>query len=137
MNEGWYNDEYLVIFSQAESNRAAEKYKLAQYLPGHTLVGLRNWDDFIVVSQAGGMCSLPTVPIDLARSESFTLSASVALELDARLTGKIKWYVKPLVFGGEPNDKENVSWVTLEQHAGLVVWWNEQYKKLRAQAAGA
>nr|CAP48051.1 putative integron gene cassette protein [uncultured bacterium] len=106
MNEGWYNNEYLAIFSQAESSIAAEKYKLDLYLPGYTLIGLRDWDDFIVVSPAGVMCSLPTVPTDVARAESFTLSASVALEPDARFTGKIEWYVKPLIFGGEPNDKE-------------------------------
>jgi len=26
---------------------------------------------------------------------------------------RIKWYVKPLIFGGDPNEKENVTWVIL------------------------
>jgi len=137
MNEGWHNDEYLVLLSQAESVTATAKYKLPQYLPGHTLVGFRGWDDFIVLSSAGVMCSVPTVPLDASRSEPFGLPDSRTLKPDARFEGKIKWYIKPLVFGGDPQDKDNLTWVTHEQHIELVGWWNEQYKRLKEQAAGA
>jgi hypothetical protein len=32
MNEGWYGDEYLVLFTQAESDAAAARYSLARRL---------------------------------------------------------------------------------------------------------
>jgi len=29
-------------------------------------------------------------------------------------------------------DKTNVAWVTHQQHAELIVWWNDQYKRAAA-----
>ena len=134
MNEGWLNDEYLIIFSEAESTAASSKYKLSQYLSGYTLVGLRGWDDFIVINPTGAMCSFPTVPLDPTMTTPFSLPESLVLQSDERFTGKIKWYLKPLIFGGDPQDKSNLVWVSLDQHAELVVWWNDQYKTLKEQA---
>jgi hypothetical protein len=51
------------------------------------------------------------------------------METDSRFTGRIKWYIKPVVFGGDPNPGENVTWVTHEQHAELVAWWNRKYRE--------
>ena len=137
MKEGWYEGEYLVLFSQAETVVAQARYNLAVYLPGYTLVGLRGWDDFIVINPAGIMCSLPTVPLEAEEAAPFKLPASPSLEADARFTGKIKWYVKPLVFGGDAQDDGNTMWVTHEQHAELVSWWNEKHKGIKASSAGA
>lgn len=137
MNEGWLNDEYMVLFTEAESVSASSKYKLSQYLPGYTLVGLRSWDDFIVISSAGAMCSLPTIPIDPKMAVPFSFPENLSLESDERFTGKIKWYLKPLIFGGDPQDEGNLTWVSPEKHAELVVWWNNQYKTIKAQADNA
>jgi hypothetical protein len=133
MIEGWFSDEYLVLFSDEERTSVCAKYRLSQYLSGYTLVGLRSWDDFIVMNTAGAIFSLPTVPLDPARVAPFVLPENVAPEQDARFTRKIKWYLKPLVFGCDANDKGNLAWVGFEQHADLVVWWNYQYKTLKAQ----
>jgi hypothetical protein len=132
MKEGWYGDEYLAIFSEVESKVASRKYDLARRLPGYALIGLRFWDDFIVVNPAGASLSLPTLPLDASRVEKFALpDASFSLRPDPRFTGKIRWYAKPLVFGGEPTP-ENTSWVTYEQHSQLVCWWNDKYDSLKA-----
>ncbi|MFT4666216.1 MAG: hypothetical protein ACI8YQ_002636 [Polaribacter sp.] len=37
---------------------------------------------------------------------------------------KIKWYEKPIVFGGDPND---FMWVDIDQHQKLVAFWNKIY----------
>ncbi|KXI29138.1 hypothetical protein [Paraglaciecola hydrolytica] len=137
MNEGWLNDEYIVVFTEAESALASSKYELSQYLPGYTLVGLRGWDDLIVISPTGVMCSLPTIPIDPKMIVPFFFPEDLSLESDERFTGKVKWYLKPLIFGGNPQDEENLTWVSHEQHAELVVWWNNQYKIIKAQAGNA
>jgi hypothetical protein len=50
-----------------------------------------------------------------------------ALKPDERLRGKVKWYVKPVVFGGDPNPGENMTWISLEDHVQAVKYWNEMY----------
>lgn len=133
MNEGWQSDDYLILLTQDESANAMPAYGFDQYLPGYTLVGLRGWDDFIVIDRAGVMLTLPTVPLDASNALPFALPEQISLENDNRFTGKIKWYLKPLVFGGDPTDKTNVAWISHEQHAELVRWWNEQYMRAKAQ----
>lgn len=49
---------------------------------------------------------------------------------DRELTGKVKWYVSPLCFGGSPTDESNIIWVDLEKHCELVRWWNAKYEEL-------
>jgi hypothetical protein len=42
------------------------------------------------------------------------------------------WMHRPqpnLVFGGNLEDTANLTWVTHEQHAQLVVWWNKEYRR--------
>ena len=126
MQEGWFNDEYLILYSAEESAVLAASYGFAHSLPGFTLIGLRFWDNFIAVDAAGRMCSLPTVPLKPAMAESFSLPGDLALKPDARFTGKIKWYVKPLAVGGDPGDEGNLTWLDQQQHAQLVSWWNEK-----------
>ena len=136
MNEGWLNDDdYLILFSEAESDRALKNYDIAQSLPGFTVLGLSGWDDFIVRDQSGKTYSVPTVPIDKQYLKEHKLPETVTLKADVRFKEKIKWYVKPVVFGGDPNDEENIIWVTHEQHAQLVVWWNNQYRAIKQQNA--
>jgi hypothetical protein len=126
--EGWLDDDYLVLFSEAEAPAQAERYGILSALPGYVLVGLRGWDEFIVLDDTGTMLSLPTLPLDEANATPFTLPPSFDLVADSRFSNKIKWYVKPLVFGGDVNDQNNLTWVSLAHHAELVVWWNAQYK---------
>ena len=133
MTEGWHGDEYLVIFSQEQSSVMAEKYQLARVLPGFLLVGLLGWDDFIVMRPDGVMLKLPTVPMNLVHASPYALPEQLALEPDERFTGKVKWYLKPLVFGGDAEADGNITWVSLDQHAQLVVWWNAQYRTAAGQ----
>lgn len=135
MNEGWLNDDYLIFFSEAEIEDALKKYGISESLPGYVLLGLRGWDDFIVRDSSGKIYCVPTVPIDKQYLKEQELPKSATLKADSRFKGKIKWYVKPLVFGGNPNEKDNLTWVTHEQHSQLVVWWNNQYRTLKKQNA--
>jgi len=54
------------------------------------------------------------------------------LNPDARFSGKIKWYVKPIVFGGDAGVGENLVWVSHEEHAQLVKFWNDKYRTLKS-----
>ncbi len=137
MNKGWLNDDYLILFSEAEVEGASTKYGVSQSLPGLKILGLLGWDDFIVRDGKGGTYSVPTVPLDRQHLRSFNLPKTALLKPDDRFMGKIKWYVKPLVFGGDPKEDKNLVWVTHEQHAELVVWWNNQYRAIKAQTKNA
>lgn len=88
---------------------------------------LQSWHDFIVQDQAGAAFTIPTVPLNTRYLASFNLPDPSKLEPDTRFVGKVKWLVKPIVFGGSPVAEDNVSWVTHQQHGELVRWWNDQY----------
>jgi hypothetical protein len=131
MREGWNTDDYLILFDQDEISAASEKYSISTLLPGYEVVGLRGWDDFIVRNREGQIFTVPTIPVDAKYLASFQLpESSRELQTDERFLGKIKWYVKPPVFGGDPSQGENLIWVNHEQHAQLVRYWNDAYRSI-------
>ena len=131
MREGWLNDDYLILFADTELPSIAQRYAIEQTLPGYTILGLRGWDDFIVRDASGNTYTVPTVPLDKRYLQAFTLPVSATLEVDDRFKEKIKWYITPLIFGGDPDNPTNLTWVSHEQHAQLVAWWNKQYRTQR------
>jgi hypothetical protein len=133
MNEGWFNDEYLILFSEDEIEKYSKNYGIARSLPGYVIFGLRGWDNFLVRDGAGNTYSVPTVPLDKQYLEKLKLPKTVHLKADDRFKARVKWYVKPLVFGGDANAVENLVWVSHEQHVELVIWWNNQYRALKEQ----
>lgn len=135
MIEGWHNDDYLVLFEdQTEALRMTELYGIQQHLPGYTIVGLLGWDDFILTDTKQQFFTIPTVPLEPKHIEPFAFLADhSAIKPDARFTRKVKWYVKPIIFGGDPSSKENVAWVSFERHAELVRWWSKLYRDTAAK----
>jgi len=92
-------------------------------------VGLKGWDDFIVRDADGRISTIPTVPLDKQYLAPTTVSLNGnGLIPDARITGKIKWYTKPVVFDGDPASPDNMCWITLDQHIQTVKWWNQMYR---------
>lgn len=130
MREGWSGDEYLVLFEE-DAERLQAAYGITSALAGYRLLGLRGWDDFIVEDLRGALFVIPTVPIDVTYMKPFAIRDAIALVPDERLKARIKWYVTPLVFGGDPNLGDNVTWITLDEHPKLVAWWNQKYRELR------
>jgi hypothetical protein len=134
MREGWNADDYLILFDEAEVPDASSRYGIVDALPGFQVIGLRGWDDFLVRDAKGGVFTIPTVPLDVKYLAPFTLPCGeTRLREDRRFTGKIKWYVKPVAFGGDPKPGENLTWVDHEQHAQLVRWWHGVYRGLVAK----
>jgi len=132
MNEGWFGDDYLILFADSELDAAGDRYGISRWLPGYELLGLRGWDDLIVSDGAGQTYSIPAVPIDPAYLVPFSIPKKGAiLEHDHRYAGKIKWYVKPIVLGGSPTDEENIIWINHAQHGQLVNYWNRVYWEIK------
>lgn len=131
MTEGWAGDDYVMLFSPDEEQAASERYGIADLLPGYRILGLRGWDDFIVEDDDGETFTLPTVPCDRGELARFSPPGRDQLIPDDRFTGKVKWYVRPIKFGGDPAARENITWISLSQHAEAVRWWNATYRDLR------
>jgi hypothetical protein len=129
MREGWFNDDYWSLCeNQKEAEDLTTLYGLADYLPGYFIVGLKGWDDFVLSDREGRYFSVPTVPLERTLLAPFSFPAgSMRLEPDERFTGKIKWYVKPIRFGGDPAAKENMAWLSQDEHVQAVKWWNKFY----------
>jgi hypothetical protein len=137
MKEGWNDHSYVIVFEGEEVRRATEGYGLAQFMPGYMVIGLIGWDDFIVEDKNNQRHTVPTVPLDLGNLSPFDSTLLHNLRSDPRFTGKIKWYIKPIIFGGDPNLGTNVTWIDLPSHQKAVQWWNEMYRDLGAKQRNA
>ena len=134
MNEGWYGNDHLILFDEAEIASASDRYAVSQFLPGYRVIGLRGWDDFILQDSSGITYCAPTIPAAADHVSAYALpSSGTTLSPDDRFQGKIKWYVKPIVFGGDPQSQENIIWVSHEQHAQLVKYWNGLYRSMESR----
>ena len=129
VREGWCNDNYWSLCEdQKEAEQLTATYGLAEYLPGYFIVGLIGWDDFILCDRKGQYFLVPTVPLERGTPAPFSFPlASLRLESDERFTGKIKWYVMPIRFGGDPSAEENIAWLTQDEHVQAVRWWSRFY----------
>jgi len=131
MTEGWQGDDYLILFDDADVVAFSQRYGLASCVPGYEIIGLRGWDDFIVRNRQGELFSIPTVPLDAKYLVPLTLKLDARhLKADDRFRGKIKWYVKPIVFSGDASSPSNVAWIAIDQHVDLVNWWNKMYQNM-------
>ncbi len=137
MTEGWYNDDYLVLFDgEEEAERMTEGYGLRELLPGYTAVGLKGWDDLIVRDQEKRHFTIPTVPLDPSYLQAVKLpDDQSAIRPDARFEKKVKWYITPIVFGGDPKVGKNLAWISYEQHFEAVRYWNKRYRDLAPKVA--
>jgi hypothetical protein len=129
MQEGWYDEQHFILFDDEEAELATLRYGVSAALPGYKVVGLCGWDDFILRSSAGQLFTVPTVPLLDRYLEPFD-QMPPHLQVDTLRSGLIKWYVKPVAFGGEPEMGQNVIWVDHQQHVELVLWWNKQYQRM-------
>ena len=137
MKDGWQDDDYFVLFeSQEEAIAATARYGLSEHLPGYFAVGLKGWDDFILCDNNAKYFTVPTVPLSKEEIRPYSFPAeTLKLKPDARLANKIRWYIKPIIFGGSPTEHGNLAWITHEQHAEVVRFWNKTYFELKNKTA--
>ena len=131
MVEGWHGDDYLILFEEEEIPGWSTSYQIDEWLPGFQAIGLLGWDDLIVRDGSGDLFTVSTVPIDSGGLSEYRLGLGHQLKADPRLEGKVKWYVTPLVFGGDPNDESNMVWIELDKHTEAVCWWNRLYRNIK------
>jgi hypothetical protein len=127
MVEGWNENDYFILFTDAEVADASTRYRVEESLSGFPVVGLQSWDDLIVRDDEGQTFRVPTVPLSREHLAPTSIPSG-QLQSDTRLNGRIKWYVKPVIFGGAPDDDSNIVWIPHERHGQLVCWWNEKYR---------
>ncbi|MEM7018467.1 MAG: hypothetical protein AAF512_14135 [Pseudomonadota bacterium] len=121
----------MILFDDVESQKMTAGYGTWRYLPEFSIVALIGWDDFILRSQSGGLFRVPTLPLSKEYlSEYVSIPQPSNLIPDEKFVDKIKWYIKPIVFGGASEAEENIEWVNLQTHQELVRWWNQKYHAL-------
>jgi len=129
VREGWFKDDYWSLCEdRKESENLTATYGLPDYLPGYFIEGLKSWDDFVLSDIEGRYFLIPTVPFDRANLEQFKFPAeTLRLQSDEPFTGKVRWFIKPIRFGGDPSAKENTAWLSQDEHVQVVKWWNKFY----------
>lgn len=132
MTEGWSGDDISSSFRRPRYQITRTVMGIAEMLPGYDILGLIGWDDFLVRDGAGATFRLPTVPCHRQHLEPLQAPDPASLVADSRFKGKNKWYLTPIVFGGDPNPGSNLTWVDHDKHAPLVRWWNAKYRELSA-----
>lgn len=135
MITGWHRDDYLILFEeQPEAFELTQRYGISERMPGHTLIGLRSWSDFILLTPERLMKIVPTVPLIADELEDWPVQIDFStIESDPRFDGRIKWHVTPLIFGGSPTDEQIITWLPLDHHVDLVRSWNSKYDEIRKQ----
>ncbi len=136
MIQGWYNEDYLILFDEhSEATEMYNRYAIASFLPDYFLVGLKSWDDFILRDAKNHFFTVPTVPIAAQHIQPFAFDVAPSkLRADQRFIDKIRWFVKPLVFGGDPREDSNTTWITVDEHVEVVKWWNQMYRDLQKKS---
>lgn len=131
MKSGWHQNIHYNIFTEEEALCFYTKYNIDNYIPEYRLIGLIGWDDFII-SKNNEFYKIPTVPIDLKYCEKLPiLDLSIKLTEDSRIKNLIKWYIKPIVFGGNPEAQDNVEFIDIEKHCQYVNFWNKKYFEIK------
>jgi hypothetical protein len=133
MIQGWHNNDYLILFEEkGEAVTMNGRYGVTNSLPDYNLVGLKSWDDFILRDVKSRHFTVPTVPLDAQYLRPFVFDIDPSkLRVDERYTNKIKWYIKPLVFGGDASADSNITWMTVDEHVEAVKWWNQLYRDVQ------
>jgi hypothetical protein len=127
MKEGWNSDKYWILFNKEEIPIITRRYNIEKFIKGYKIIGLMNWEDFILEDKNGKHYLMPTIPIDLKHIKAIEYSEITEFKEARKYKGKIKWYIKPIIFLGNPDDKKNISWINLEEHVKMVKLWNDKY----------
>jgi hypothetical protein len=132
MKEGWFGDEYVILFDESELGEKQRAYQIDALLPGYQLLGLVGWDDFIVKEiETQKTYKVPTVPLASEHKLEWAVDLDARnFDSDDRFRGEIKWYVKPIIFGGDPGSEDNLVWISHEDHVQAVNYWNQLYSKM-------
>jgi hypothetical protein len=143
--EGFVGSTYVVLYAAEQLLAFNASYHVSEFTPGFLLFGSNAIGDafaFDVRSDDSRLVLLPFIPLrpDLAEPLGATISEFLHGLLvdppDPPLTpnpaaiGKEAHDIKPIAFGGDPNDHKNKALVPREQHAELVVFWNQTYQRL-------
>ena len=137
--EGWLVDQYIRIYASADRARVAAIYRFDEFLPGYEPWG--SWgQDALCLSPERPLFLIPWIPLAASfRQEHYARVA--AFEEAARSLrdatpsyqnfGKEVHFINPVIFGGDPSDKQNIALIEQSAHAEICVFWNRAYARLR------
>lgn len=136
--EGWLGDVYVRVYAPSSRRSVAALYEMEKFLPHHEPWG--SWGgDALCHAQDGKFYRVPWIPLSAAYCQE--VYAGIG-ELHKALTnlheatpayehfGKEVHFIKPLVFGGDPNDPTNVAMIDQKAHAEICCFWNGVHARM-------
>jgi hypothetical protein len=149
--EGFLGQQYLRLYRLDELRSLNEAYQSSLYDPGLVIFASDGYGEaFAYFNGDPRVYKIPAIPLpvagedkdlvapDFATFASFHGSIPPTMRPNPSSVGMELHLKKPLCFGGDFRDEDNLVMVTPTQHAELARYWNQMYRDiLRQQGEGA
>ena len=146
--EGFVGEIYLRLYRLLELPALNQAYEVGRYLPGYTMFGSTGGGEgYFVEHKHGTLLRIPMIPMLLEFSEvvgrslpeflKTAASGKRRLEADTDTIGLELHEIKPIVFGGDPEDPQNKTLLSPPKHAEAVRHWNQIFRDLRSKGGNA
>lgn len=132
----WNKDHYLEFWPISRIKALNESYAVHEHLPGFTAFGSDGIGNIILFSNNPHDSSVFTAPFigmgkvgvtrDADSLESFLAGLGEPDFEKAMLEKPELVEIKPILFGGDPVDPSNKTWLSRTEHIKFVQFWNRQ-----------
>ena len=146
--EGFIGDKYCRFYSIDKLIALNQAFMVKDFAPGLFIFGSTGGGEaftFDTRNSPASIVEIPFIPMDIKYAKVLgktILDFFIALSgqsknetphaINMDLIGKEVHEIQPIVFGGNPVDPKNKTFLIPEDYAKLVVWWNKQYQKVVA-----
>src|SRR4051812_12487051 len=150
--EGFVGQSYFRLYPVENLAKLNAAFGVQEFAPGLVIFGSNGGGEafaFDMRTSAPGVVQLPFIPMAyeyiIERSPSFADflvrmarpdpgdHRTLPTHINPDTLGKEIHEITPIVFGGSPTDPANKAYLTTEQYAEYVVWWNRTYRNVRSQ----
>lgn len=137
--EGFSGDEYLRIYDPEHWDRINREYQSDRFIPGYQIIGSIE-SEAVCLGPDSVVYLIPFIPMSVEFKEVYRNSLE---ELKGIMEKELKpassayenyglevHFVKPIAFGGDPDDKSNVKFIPQPEHARICSFWNQVYFRI-------
>lgn len=152
--EGFVGGAYLHLYPITELDSLNKALGTAEFAPDLWIFGSSGGGEafaFDTTAAPVSIVQVPFIPMDRQYEVEHGISlwdlmqslvdksgepiGSTAYRANPATVGKEVHEVLPIIFGGNPTDRDNKVLLEPHQYAEYVVWWNRQYRQIKGQVA--